>query len=106
MRALLQSKRDINDNDEVKSAVNSFIEYSANINHLMHDFTIEGCSLSFTFWDTYANDLSQLLPHHVAPKRDWIRGLETVTFAEILPYDFVCGQMHYARWGTLQGNCW
>ena len=52
VRALLQSKRDINDNDEVKSAVNSFIEPSANINHLLHDFTVEGCSLSYTFWTT------------------------------------------------------
>ena len=86
--AMLRSKRDINDNDEVKSAINPFIEHSANINHLMHDFTIEGCSLSYTFWDTYANDLSQLLPHHIAPKQDWIRGLEVVTFTEILPYDW------------------
>ena len=45
VRALLQSKCDINNNDEVKSAVNSLIEHSANINHLMHDFTVEGCSL-------------------------------------------------------------
>ena len=101
--ALFQSKRDINNNDEVKSAKNSFIEHSANINHIMHDFTVKGCSLSYTFkfWDTYVNGLSHLLLDYIEAKRDAIRDLELETFAEMLPYDFVCGHTHYARWGTL-----
>ena len=52
------------------------------------------------------NDLSQLLLDYIAAKRDGIRDLEFVAFAEILPYNFVCGQINYARWGTLKGNCW
>ena len=102
-RGLLQTKRDIDDNDKVKSAINSLIEHSANINHLMHDFTVGGCNLSYTFkfWETYINDLSQLLLDYIAAKRDGNRDLELETFAEMLPYDFVCGHTNYARWGTL-----
>ena len=103
IRGLLLSKRDINDDDEVKSAVNSFIEHSACINNLLHDFTAEGCNKSYTFlfWETYINDLSQLLMDYIAAKRDGIRDLELETFAEMIPYDFVCGHTNYARWGTL-----
>ena len=53
--------------------------------------TVEGCNLSYTFkfWDTYVNDLSQLLLDYIAAKRDGIRDLELETFTEMLPYDFV-----------------
>ena len=87
----------------MNSAINSFIEHSANINHLLNDFTVEVCNLSYTFkfWDTYVNDLSQLILDYMAAKRDGIRDLELETFAEMLPYDYVCGHTNYARWGSL-----
>lgn len=46
LRGLLQSNPDTSDSNEVKAAVNAIREHSARINHLMHDFSSEGCSLS------------------------------------------------------------
>ena len=57
-------------------------------------------SYVFLFWDNYTK-LSQLLLDYVAAKRDGNKHLEVEAFAEMIPYDFMCGHINYARWGII-----
>ena len=57
-------------------------------------------SYTFPFWDNYTK-LSQLLLDYDAAKRDGNKHLEVEAFAEMIPYDFMCGHINYARWGII-----
>ena len=57
-------------------------------------------SYTFLFWDNYTK-LSQLLLDYVAAKKDGKKHLEVEAFAGMIPYDFMCGHINYARWGII-----
>ena len=103
LRNLLRKNPDEDIHDKMEPAIKEMRQHMTKLHHLLNDFTTEGCNTSntFKFWDNYVRDLSQLLLDYVAAKRDGNRDLELETFAEMLPYDFVCGHTNYARWGTV-----
>ena len=59
------------------------------------------CSETFTFWDKYLTNYSQLLLDYIAAKRSDNNEIEMESVAEMLPLDFMCGHVNYARWGTV-----
>ena len=69
----------------------------------MDDFVLRGkaCSDTFVFWENYTSDFSQLRLDYIATKRYDNRALEMETFAEMIPLDFQCGHVNYARWGCV-----
>ena len=52
------------------------------------------------FWNLYLK-LVQLLLDYVSAERDNNFLLHLETFAEILPFDFICNHQNYARWGSV-----
>ena len=84
----------------VQNAISEFINSIDSLQKLMDDFVSRGkaCSDTFVFWENYTPDFSQLLVDYIAAKRDDNRALEMETFAEMIPLDFQCGHVNYARW--------
>ncbi|MES9881199.1 MAG: hypothetical protein ABW185_10000 [Sedimenticola sp.] len=88
---------------EIQNVLQEFEQHTRSMNMLMREFTMDGRSRSdtFLFWDNYVSFISQLLLDYIAAKRDGNRSLELETFAEMIPLDFMCGHINYARWGCV-----
>ena len=85
--------------ENIMEANDEFVATLKTLHRLMAQFLDVGRSSSYTFlfWDNYAK-LSQLLLDRVAANRDGNKHLEAESFAEMIPYDFMCGHINYARW--------
>ena len=83
-----------------QNAISEFINSIDSLQKLIADVVSVGkaCSNTFVFWENYTSDFSQLLLDYIAAKRADNRALEMETFAEIIPLDFQCGHVNYARW--------
>ena len=88
--------------ENIREANDEFVGILTPLHRLMAQFLDVGRSSSymFLFWDNYTK-LSQLLLDYVAAKRDGNKHLEVEAFAEMIPYDFMCGHINYARWGII-----
>ena len=86
--------------ENIREANDEFVGALTPLHRLMTQFSDVGRSSSYTFlfWDNYTK-LSQLLLDYAAAKRDGNKHLEVEAFAEMIPYDFMCGHINYARWG-------
>ena len=84
-----------------QNAISEFINSIKSLQKLMDDFVLRGkaCSDTFVFWESYTSDFSQLLLDYIAD--DDNRALEMETFVEMIPLDFQCGHVNYARWGCV-----
>ena len=67
-------------------AMDEFVQYS------------RASSDTFLYWDEYSSVLSALLLNYIAAMRSDIKDVEIESFAKMLPYDYMCGHQHYARW--------
>ena len=57
-------------------------------------------SQTAAFWNLYLK-LVQLLRDYVSAERDSNILLHLETFAEMLPFDFICNHQNYASWGSV-----
>ncbi len=91
------------DTQKVQTAVKEVMIQAEPLMQMMGNFTELGknSSYTFTFWNNYLSDMSQLLLDYIAAKRDDNRDMELETFSQMLPYDFMCGHLNYAKWGTV-----
>ena len=89
--------------EEANQAVSQFAECAQPLHRLMEEYVEKGkrCSDTFTFWENYTADFSQLLLDFIGAKRDDKKEIELETFAEMTPLDFQCGHTNYARWGCM-----
>ena len=81
-----------------QNVISEFINSTESLQKLMDDFVSRGKADTFVFWENYTSDFSQLLLDYIAAKQDDNRALEMETFAEMIPLDFQCGHVNYARW--------
>ena len=88
---------------EVQEAIDNFLDAITILNGLQQALTDCGRASSdtFKFWDNYTSDFSQLLLDYIAATRDGKRDLQLEICGEMLPLDFQCGHINYAKWGTI-----
>ena len=84
--------------ENIREANDEFVGALTPLHRLMAQLLDVGRSSSYTFlfWDNDTK-LSQLLLDYAAAKRDGKKHLEVEAFAEMIPHDFMCGHINYAR---------